>query len=36
MSERRSSWRYWLRFLILGTIVGLLHFAVYMGIAVIG
>ncbi len=36
MSERRSSWRYWLRVLILGTMLGLLLFAVYLGMAVIG
>ena len=36
MSNELSSWGYWLRVLILGTLLGLLIFAVYLGMAVIG
>ena len=36
MSERLSSLGYWSRALILGTLLGILLFAVYLGMAVIG
>ncbi len=36
MSEQLSFWGYWLRVLILGTLLGLVLFAVYLGMAVIG
>ena len=36
MSEQLPTWGYWLRVLILGTLLGLLLYAAYLGMAVIG
>ncbi len=35
MSTGVSGWRYWLRVLILGTLLGILLFALYLGMAVL-